>query len=130
MLLKCDDHKHYSVRQSALHRILHDLFLPPPYPMTQINGHQATPNPEEHDGKSFVFFLIPHCPMIQSSHTFIILPYYLHCPNVSNDSEKRCCSTCGICFASITRAAEDRYAVYNALAAQSPILSDYHRTSE
>lgn len=97
--------------------ILHDHFLPPPYPITQVDGHPMVPDPEEHDGKSFAPFLIRHCLPIQPLHAFISMPYDLYCPSVRGDLEKRCCSTCGIYFSSITRAAEHQRAVHSAPAA-------------
>lgn len=94
--------------------VLHDRFLPPPYPITQVDGHPTIPDPEEHDGKSFAPFLIRHCLSIQPSHAFINMPYDLYCPSVRADLEKRCCSTCGSYFSSITRAAQHRRALHNA----------------
>ncbi|CAH0560582.1 unnamed protein product [Brassicogethes aeneus] len=98
-VVKCDDGDCCSPRRSALHMILHNRFLLPSYPITQVDGHPTIPNPEEHDGKSFAPFLIRYCLPIQPLHDFIS------------------CSTCGIYFSSITRAAEHRRAVHSALAA-------------
>lgn len=92
--------------------ILHDRFLPPPYPITQVDGHLTIPDFKEHDGKSFAPFLIRHCLPIQPLNAFISTPYDLYCPSVRDDLEKRCCNTCGIYFASITRAAEHRRAAH------------------
>lgn len=92
--------------------ILHDRFLPPPYPITQIEGHLTIPDFKEHDGKSFAPFLIRQCVPIQPLNAFISTPYDLYCPSVRNDLEKRCCSSCGIYYASVTRAAEHRRAAH------------------
>ncbi|KAJ8877430.1 hypothetical protein PR048_021884 [Dryococelus australis] len=116
-VVKCDYRDCCSPRRSALHMILHDRFLSPPYPITQVDGHLTIPDPEEHDGKSFAPFLIRHCLPIQPLHAFIGMPYDLYCPSVRRDLEERCCSTCGIYFSSITRAAEHRRAVHRAPAA-------------
>ncbi|KAJ8877456.1 hypothetical protein PR048_021911 [Dryococelus australis] len=116
-VVKCDDRDCCSPRRSALHMILNDRFLSPPYPITQVDGHLTIPDPEEHDGKSFAPFLIRHCLPIQPLHAFIGMPYDLYCPSVRRDLEERCCSTCGIYFSSITRAAEHRRAVHRAPAA-------------
>ncbi|KAF9791364.1 hypothetical protein SFRURICE_014076 [Spodoptera frugiperda] len=111
-VVKCDDQMCCSPRRSDLHMILHDRFLPPPYPITQIEGHLTIPDFKEHDGKSFAPFLIRQCVPIQPLNAFISTPYDLYCPSVRNDLEKRCCSSCGIYYASVTRAAEHRRAAH------------------
>ncbi|KAJ8896472.1 hypothetical protein PR048_001816, partial [Dryococelus australis] len=116
-VVKCDDRDCWSPRRSALHMILHDCFLSPPYPITQVDGHLTIPDREEHDGKTFAPFFIRHCFPIQPLHAFIGMPYDLYCPSVHRDIEERCCSTCSIYFSSITRAAEHRRAVHRAPAA-------------
>ncbi|GBP08970.1 hypothetical protein EVAR_5258_1 [Eumeta japonica] len=118
-VVKCDDQKCCSPRRSDLHMILHDRFLPPPYPITQVDGHLTIPDFKEHDGKSFAPFLIRHCLPIQPLNAFISTPYDLYCPSVRDDLEKRCCSTCGIYFASSTRAEEHRRAAHIAPAKQA-----------
>lgn len=99
--------------------ILHDRFLPPPHPITQVDGHLTIPDFKEHDGKSFAPFLIRHCLPIQPLNAFISTPYDLYCPSVRDVLEKRCCSTCGIYFASSTRAAEHRRSAHIAPAKQA-----------
>ncbi|KAJ8867176.1 hypothetical protein PR048_033040 [Dryococelus australis] len=47
------------------------------------------------------------------------MPYDLYCPSVRRDLEERCCSTYGIYFSSITRAAEHRRVVHRALTARA-----------
>ncbi|KAJ8884678.1 hypothetical protein PR048_016536 [Dryococelus australis] len=105
-VVKCDDRDCCSPRRSSLHMILHDRLLSPPYLITQVDGHLTIPDPEEHDGKSFAPFSIHHCFLIQPLHAFIGMAYDLYCHSVCRDLEERCCSTCGIYFSSITRAAE------------------------
>ncbi|KAJ8894769.1 hypothetical protein PR048_000076 [Dryococelus australis] len=51
LVVKCDDRDCCSPRRSALHMNLHDRFLSPRYPITQVDGHLTIPDPEEHDGK-------------------------------------------------------------------------------
>ncbi|GBP20876.1 hypothetical protein EVAR_80695_1 [Eumeta japonica] len=87
-VVKCDDQKCCSPRRSDLHMILHDRFLPPPYPITQVDGHLTIPDFKEHDGKSFAPFLIRHCLPIQPLNAFISTPYDLYCPSVRDDLEK------------------------------------------
>ncbi|XP_056644482.1 uncharacterized protein LOC130450228 isoform X3 [Diorhabda sublineata] len=108
-VVKCDDQQCCSPRRSSLHVLLHDLFLLPPYPI-QVNGHPVIPDPEQHDGKTFAPFLIRHCLPIQPLHTFTSIPYDIYCPSLRHDVEKRCCNTCGIYFASITKVVERRRA--------------------
>ncbi|KAJ8867174.1 hypothetical protein PR048_033038 [Dryococelus australis] len=88
-VVKCDDRDCCSPRRSALNMILHDRLLSPPYPITQVDGHLTILDPQEHDG------------------------------NVRRDLEERCCSTYGIYFSSITRAAEHRRVVHRALTARA-----------
>ncbi|XP_056644479.1 uncharacterized protein LOC130450228 isoform X1 [Diorhabda sublineata] len=109
LVVKCDDQQCCSPRRSSLHVLLHDLFLLPPYPI-QVNGHPVIPDPEQHDGKTFAPFLIRHCLPIQPLHTFTSIPYDIYCPSLRHDVEKRCCNTCGIYFASITKVVERRRA--------------------
>ncbi|XP_074114602.1 uncharacterized protein LOC141537487 [Cotesia typhae] len=107
---KCDDRQCCSPLRSSLHLVLHDLFLSPTYPITQINGHPMIPNLENHDGKLFAPFLIRQCLPIQPVQAFMSMPYDLYCPSLRDDIDKRCCSTCGIYFASITKVAEHQRA--------------------
>lgn len=44
--------------------------------------------------------------LIQSLHAFTRMPYDLYCPSVRGDLVEERCSTCGIYFTSITKAAE------------------------
>ncbi|CAH2108000.1 unnamed protein product [Euphydryas editha] len=104
--------------------------MPPSYPITQVDGHSTIPDPEKYDGKSFAPFLIHHCRPIQPLHAFISMPvcdilprlpvsvsHDLYCPSVRGDLEKRCYSTCGIYFSSVTRTAEYRRTIHSAPAA-------------
>lgn len=69
--------------------ILHDHFLPPPYSITQVNGHPTIPDPEEHDRRSYAPFLFRHCLPIHPLHAFNSKLYDLYCPSVRDDLEKR-----------------------------------------
>ncbi|XP_054746672.1 uncharacterized protein LOC129251332 isoform X2 [Anastrepha obliqua] len=57
-VVKCDDQKCCSPRWSDLHMIIHHRFLPPLYPITQVDGRLTIPDFKELDGKSFAPFLI------------------------------------------------------------------------
>ena len=124
---KCDDQQCCSPRRSFLH--LDDRFLSPPYPITQVNGHPTIPDPEQHDGKTFAPFLIRHCLPIQPLHAFMSMPYDLYCPSLRDDIAKRCCTTCGIYFASITKVAEHWRGAHHARVVQNATLAHCHKTS-
>jgi len=107
-IVKCRNDQCCKPFRSDLRRLLHQGFLPGPYPTRSTTNGIEVPSPDKHkDGKYAPFLLRqawdirPPCASTQE------MPYDSYCPSVRSDIEERKCPNGGVYFAS--KASKERH---------------------
>ncbi|KAF2881501.1 hypothetical protein ILUMI_24679 [Ignelater luminosus] len=94
-VVKCDDRACCGNMQSSLRLVLPERFLPPPYPILQSSCGLYIPKLEDHDGKTFVSFLLQLPLGITPTHkSFEKMPYDLYCPSLKDERHQLVGRTC------------------------------------